>query len=77
LEAITYQKEVDDETVAKLESSVKSILPAKSAVMYSYGAQEVELQGRYAICYERSPGDLRTRPEELPGLIRVQRIGGT
>jgi len=48
LEAITYQKEVDDKTVAKLESSVKSILPVNTAVMHSYGAQEVELQGRYA-----------------------------
>ena len=43
LEDITYQKEVDDKTVAQLESSVKSILPAKTAVMYGYGAQEVDL----------------------------------
>ena len=77
LEAITYQKEVADETVGKLEAGVKSTLPVNTAVMHTYGGQEAELQGRYAIRYERSPSDLRTRPGKLPGLIRVQRTGGT
>lgn len=76
LEAITSQKEAADETVAKLESGVKSILPVNSAVIHTYGGKEAELQGRYAIRYERSPNDLRTRPGERPGLIRVQRTGG-
>ena len=76
LETITNQKEAADEMVAKLESGVKSVLPANSAVMHTYGGKEAELQGRYAIRYERSPNDLRTRSGEHPGLIRVQRTGG-
>jgi hypothetical protein len=76
LEAITHQKETSDETVAKLESDVKSVLPVNTAVMHTYGGKESDLQGRYAIRYERSPNELRTRPGDLPGLIRVQRTPG-
>ncbi len=76
LEAITDYKEAADETVAQLESDVKSVLPINSAVMHTYGGKEADLQGRYVIRYERSPNDLRARPGELPGLIRVQRTTG-
>lgn len=76
LEAITDDKEAADETVAKLEAEVKSVLPVNSAVMHTYGGEEVDLRGRYAIRYERSPSELRSRPGELPGLIRVQRTTG-
>ena len=77
LKTITNQKEAADETVAKLQSSVKSILPENTTVMHTYGGEETELQGRYAIRYERSPGDHLYRSGERPGSIRVQRTKET